>query len=319
MRAGQHAAEVHAEDEVPQVLVGVDEEREAVGARVVDEHVDRADRLGGRAHGRLHGRRCRRRRATVAKPSISPATSRAPSRSRSPMATVAPSAASRRAVAAPMPLAPPVTSAIRPSSRMRRRNLYSAAVPEPGTVVVLAGGTGGAKLARGLLDVAGDDLVVIANTGDDIEVHRAYVSPGSRPRDLLAGRPHRRARVGPARRHVQRDGRAARAGGRRVVQPGRPRPRHRPRARAAARRGGAPDRDGGGSRAGDGRARAGPADDRRAGAHPRPGRRRVDGLPGVHDPPRRPRAPWTASSWPASRRRGRRPRCSRRSPRPGRS
>ncbi len=44
-------------------------------------------------------------------------------------------------------------------------------------VVVLAGGTGGAKLARGMLDVAGEDLVVIANTGDDIEVHRAHVSP----------------------------------------------------------------------------------------------------------------------------------------------
>jgi LPPG:FO 2-phospho-L-lactate transferase len=44
-------------------------------------------------------------------------------------------------------------------------------------VVVLAGGTGGAKLARGMLDVAGDDLVVIANTGDDIEIHGAHVSP----------------------------------------------------------------------------------------------------------------------------------------------
>src|ERR687894_731991 len=47
----------------------------------------------------------------------------------------------------------------------------------PAPVVVLAGGTGGAKLARGMLDVAGDDLVVIANTGDDIEAHGAYVSP----------------------------------------------------------------------------------------------------------------------------------------------
>ena len=45
------------------------------------------------------------------------------------------------------------------------------------TVVVLAGGTGGAKLARGMLDVVGDDLVVIANTGDDIEIYGAYVSP----------------------------------------------------------------------------------------------------------------------------------------------
>ena len=46
-----------------------------------------------------------------------------------------------------------------------------------GPVVVLAGGTGGAKLARGMLEVAGEDLVVIANTGDDVEIHRAYVSP----------------------------------------------------------------------------------------------------------------------------------------------
>jgi LPPG:FO 2-phospho-L-lactate transferase len=44
-------------------------------------------------------------------------------------------------------------------------------------VVVLAGGTGGAKLARGMLDVVGDELVVIANTGDDVEVHGAHVSP----------------------------------------------------------------------------------------------------------------------------------------------
>jgi LPPG:FO 2-phospho-L-lactate transferase len=45
-------------------------------------------------------------------------------------------------------------------------------------VVVLAGGTGGAKLARGMLDVVGpDELVVIANTGDDIEIYGAYVSP----------------------------------------------------------------------------------------------------------------------------------------------
>jgi LPPG:FO 2-phospho-L-lactate transferase len=45
-------------------------------------------------------------------------------------------------------------------------------------VVVLAGGTGGAKLARGMLDVVGaGELVVIANTGDDVEIYGAYVSP----------------------------------------------------------------------------------------------------------------------------------------------
>jgi LPPG:FO 2-phospho-L-lactate transferase len=45
-------------------------------------------------------------------------------------------------------------------------------------VVVLAGGTGGAKLARGMLDVVdSDQLTVIANTADDIEIYGAYVSP----------------------------------------------------------------------------------------------------------------------------------------------
>jgi LPPG:FO 2-phospho-L-lactate transferase len=44
-------------------------------------------------------------------------------------------------------------------------------------VVILAGGTGGAKLARGMLDVVGEQLVVVANTGDDVEIYGAYVSP----------------------------------------------------------------------------------------------------------------------------------------------
>ena len=44
-------------------------------------------------------------------------------------------------------------------------------------VVLLAGGTGGAKLARGLLDELGPDLTVIANTGDDLEIYGAHVSP----------------------------------------------------------------------------------------------------------------------------------------------
>jgi LPPG:FO 2-phospho-L-lactate transferase len=53
-----------------------------------------------------------------------------------------------------------------------------------GPVVVLAGGTGGAKLARGMLDVVGgDELVVVANTGDDIEIYGAHVSPDP---DLVA-------------------------------------------------------------------------------------------------------------------------------------
>ncbi|MDX6689164.1 MAG: 2-phospho-L-lactate transferase [Solirubrobacteraceae bacterium] len=44
-------------------------------------------------------------------------------------------------------------------------------------VVVLAGGTGGAKLARGMLDAGGGELTVIANTADDVAIYGAHVSP----------------------------------------------------------------------------------------------------------------------------------------------
>ena len=46
-------------------------------------------------------------------------------------------------------------------------------------IVVLAGGTGGAKLARGMADAIDmpERLTVIANTGDDIEIYGAHVSP----------------------------------------------------------------------------------------------------------------------------------------------
>ena len=43
-------------------------------------------------------------------------------------------------------------------------------------VALLSGGTGGAKLARGLAEVAGE-LAVIANTADDVEVYGVHVSP----------------------------------------------------------------------------------------------------------------------------------------------
>jgi len=42
---------------------------------------------------------------------------------------------------------------------------------------VLAGGTGGAKLARGMQDEVGAGLVVVANTGDDVEIYGGHVSP----------------------------------------------------------------------------------------------------------------------------------------------
>jgi len=45
-------------------------------------------------------------------------------------------------------------------------------------VVVLAGGTGGAKLAAGMLGVVGPgEVTVVANTADDVEVYATHVSP----------------------------------------------------------------------------------------------------------------------------------------------
>jgi LPPG:FO 2-phospho-L-lactate transferase len=44
-------------------------------------------------------------------------------------------------------------------------------------VALLAGGTGGAKLAAGVQEEVGADLTVIANTGDDIEALGVHVSP----------------------------------------------------------------------------------------------------------------------------------------------
>src|SRR5262245_54392503 len=44
-------------------------------------------------------------------------------------------------------------------------------------IALLAGGTGGAKLAAGMQEEIGSDLTVIANTGDDIETLGVHVSP----------------------------------------------------------------------------------------------------------------------------------------------
>lgn len=44
-------------------------------------------------------------------------------------------------------------------------------------VALLAGGTGGAKLAAGMQELIGAELTVIANTADDCEVHGLRVSP----------------------------------------------------------------------------------------------------------------------------------------------
>lgn len=44
-------------------------------------------------------------------------------------------------------------------------------------VVLLAGGTGGAKLAAGMQELVGSDLAVIVNTADDTWVHGLHVAP----------------------------------------------------------------------------------------------------------------------------------------------
>jgi LPPG:FO 2-phospho-L-lactate transferase len=44
-------------------------------------------------------------------------------------------------------------------------------------IALLAGGTGGAKLAAGIQEEVGSDLAVIANTGDDVEALGVHVSP----------------------------------------------------------------------------------------------------------------------------------------------
>ncbi len=44
-------------------------------------------------------------------------------------------------------------------------------------VALLAGGTGGAKLGAGMQEELGDELAVIANTGDDVEALGVHVSP----------------------------------------------------------------------------------------------------------------------------------------------
>ena len=57
MGDGERAAQVDAQHEVPQARVGLDEEGEEIGAGVVDEHVDRAERLadlGDRGGDGLH-------------------------------------------------------------------------------------------------------------------------------------------------------------------------------------------------------------------------------------------------------------------------
>ena len=78
----------------------------------------------------------------------------------------------------------------------------------PGKVVVLAGGVGAARFLEGLVAVIpAEDIIVIGNTGDDLEVHGLHVSP-----DLdtvtytLAGIAGPRSGLGSRGRHIRMPG-----------------------------------------------------------------------------------------------------------------
>src|SRR4051794_35389539 len=104
--------------------------------------------------------------SSKAAPSSSPATSRAPSRFMSVTATRAPSAASRRQVAAPIPLAPPVTSAIRPSSLMAGQPTRYSRVPVSPSPIPIVGATGALGFGLALrLAHAGVPVVIGSRRG----------------------------------------------------------------------------------------------------------------------------------------------------------
>ena len=116
-------------------------------------------------------------------------------------------------------------------------------------VALLAGGTGGAKLAAGMQEEIGADLAVIANTADDVELLGVHVSPDpdlvtywlSGEIDAERGWGIRDDSFTVFERLVQ----ARRAG---LVQPLRPRPRRLPLPAPVPRRGRPPDRRAGADR-----------------------------------------------------------------------
>src|SRR5262249_49016112 len=120
---------------------------------------------------------------------ISPATFSAAVVSRSKMPTAQPSSARRRAIAAPMPFAPPVTTTVRsfsprmsaPKSRGVRRALIGRAAPQHAGGVV-----GYHHLAVLVLDVdPGDDDAAIALRGGTHGCHLDLAVDG-------VAHPHRR-------------------------------------------------------------------------------------------------------------------------------
>ena len=134
-------------------------------------------------------------------------------------------------------------------------------------VALLAGGTGGAKLAAGMQELVGGDLAVIANTADDTRIHGLHVSPDP---DLvtywLAGEIDEERGWGIRDDTFTVHERLERLGAPGMVPALRPRPRHLPVPDPLHRRGRDAHRGPGPDRAGAGRARRGAADVRGAGA-----------------------------------------------------
>src|SRR5262249_52278628 len=131
---------------------------------------------------------------------ISPATRSAPSVFTSPTHTSAPSAASRDEIAAPIPLAPPVTRAFRPSNLTGRQHRLAAdrlmPVAEP---IPIVGGTGalGAGLALRWAR-AGAAIAIGSRSAERAEEAAARIResvPGAEVEGLLNQEAARRAEI----------------------------------------------------------------------------------------------------------------------------
>ena len=149
-------------------------------------------------------------------------------------------------------------------------------------IALLAGGTGGAKLAAGMQELAGQRPFGDRQHGRRHPGPRPPRVAGSRPDHLLAGgRDRRGARLGDQGRlvHGPRAPRRARRPG--LVPALRSRPRHLPLPDPLRRRGRHADRRPGTDRAGARGARRRAADVRAARAHARPDPRRLARAPGI--------------------------------------
>ena len=107
--------------------------------------------------------------------------------------------------------------------RLRKRGSVSMSRD---LVVALSGGIGGAKLALGLSRIVKpEDLIVVANVGDDFEHLGLHISPDADTLDVHARRPRQcEARLGPAGRNLVVHGDADGARRRGLVPPRRSRP-----------------------------------------------------------------------------------------------